>query len=1016
MQSSVGRNANFKVRELACTDGSTVKSARFTDFDFQARKKLRVVKESDLVGDCHIYSSLTVDGPIIATSLDLSTAGQAYIDNIAETMYHLLGWDNTLLKYKFSLLGYDDSVDGRILDLKNNTYTKIEVDVKLSNAYSNAISYYLQSTYTSTPTGNLLTTPCSVIPLGNSFVIPFSSNPSSKSRFLFQGNTPTVGKVLTCISLDGETEWRDVSTSPSVVTSIDTSNGLSTTSSFTVNDTVTHQGFDFLPAVPRATKNTIVAENDSVLSGHFINRQTTRAICYTVDCVNSVGMRLQCVDLTGYSVLELFGGENVTRNSSQLLSATQVIRMDHYGIHIESINPIQFHGEIKVLKKEANYYNADSTVVPASLEIGTSLDPGTLRCYGDATLLSNLLLPQGAASGKVWSCTGSSGAGHWVSPPESTFTVPNAFDELVTFNKGIVCNVHASSPTATFNIPIHSNSLLYCANDYLRIHGGNLSQYTTMRDDVDGVVFDIRKGFSNNEKGFFFETQGNVIMSLYQNVLTIPQLMVGSGDIKSVSTTNQKIPNSYENRVVMTKVTNPLTRYSINYDSFFNYHDQTFIKNYTTDLSPVVASFNFSENTASGLEYYFPIRWRIVYRYMAGMTNNRGDTFFVYSTKFATIHIVRQSTQLIVESFTVTLNTQLKEYRQHKNHGSPGVGENLKFLHFFADSPISFSYSPNSSLPFGIYEIRIDVTLEVRNQGDPVAFVDYNKDLTTITYDPNDYPISNLESGTVISSIVCLIGTQSLSGWSYPYNIYPNGLKYYYFNEEAGQYFPITPSTPYNYYYPIPTPDSIQFSWKSNIYSYPPPEDKYTFIKSLGSNIFLCKGPIQCMGIGTRAGTNQTRIPNFVPLFNADWSDTTNRLRLFIDNQVITTIAPNSSVCDYRLKENILPAGPILDRLASIPMIEYSIKETDTTKKDGNRLGCLAHILQETFPEFPNLVNYEKDSPDHFQSINSPDLVLLLLKGLQEERKERKKDFYYLFMFYFGVLVVFLYFFFILRQ
>jgi hypothetical protein len=272
----------------------------------------------------------------------------------------------------------------------------------------------------------------------------------------------------------------------------------------------------------------------------------------------------------------------------------------------------------------------------------------------------------------------------------------------------------------------------------------------------------------------------------------------------------------------------------------------------------------------------------------------------------------------------------------------------------------------------------------------------------------------------MISSLICLIGTQSLTGWSYPYNIYPFGLKYDTSAHSGGTgalyYYPITATTNYNYYTPTPSPDSIQLTWKSNIYSYPPPEDKYTFIKSLGSNIFLCKGPIQCMGIGTRAGTNQTRIPNFVPLFNADWSDTTNRLRLFIDNQVITTIAPNSSVCDYRLKENVLPAGPILDRLASIPMIEYSIKETDTTKKDGNRLGCLAHVLQETFPEFPNLVNYEKDSPDHFQSINSPDLVLLLLKGLQEERKERKKDSYYLFMFYFGVLVVFLYFFFILRQ
>lgn len=1009
MQSSVGRNANFKVRELACTDGSTVKSARFTDFDFQARKKLKVVKESDLVGDCHIYSSLTVDGPIIATSLDLSTAGQAYIDNIAETMYHLLGWDNTLLKYKFSLLGYDDSVDGRILDLKNNTYTKAEVDVKLSNAYSNAISYYLQSTYTSTPTGNLLTTPCSVIPLGNSFVIPFSSNPSSKSRFLFQGNTPTVGKVLTCISLDGETEWRDVSTTPSVVTSIDTSNGVSTASSFTVNDTVTHQGFDFLPVVPKGTKNDIVAGNDSVVSGHFVSRGTTRAICYTVDCVNSVGMRLQCVDLTGYSVLELFGGENVTRNGSQLLSATQVIRMDHYGIHIESINPIQFHGEIKVLKKEANYYNADSTVVPASLEIGTSLNPGTLRCYGDATLLSNLLLPQGAASGKVWSCTGSSGAGQWVSPPESTLTVPNAFDELVTFNKGIVCNVHASSPTATFNIPIHSNSLLYCANDYLRIHGGNLTQYTTMRDDVDGVVFDIRKGFSNNEKGFFFETQGNVIMSLYQNILTVPQLTVGT-DIKSVPIASQKTYTTYENRIVKTQISNATTWYT-DQSSLGKWDWST--KNFLTDLSPALAFFHYSEDTSFDIRYTFLLRWKIVYEYLQSPATNYPDTQFVYSTKSATIYIVSESSQAIVHSFLIPINTHLRTYTQDKINPLPNLYPNDKFMHYFSDSPLSFLYGANTSLPMGDYSIKMTIAIEVRWFGVGTKYVYYTKNMFSSTYDANDYPFSSLADDAQIHPITCEIATQSVTNWSYDTSI-QMGLRSS--ASPSNPNFPITATTPYNYLSPSPSIDSQQYTWKNDNIFFSTPENKYTFIKYLVSNLILSYGPIQCMGMATRAGTNQTRLTDYYPIFNADWSDTTNRLRLFIDNQVITTIAPNSSVCDYRLKENILPAGPILDRLASIPMIEYSIKETDTTKKDGNRLGCLAHILQETFPEFPNLVNYEKDSPDHFQSINSPDLVLLLLKGLQEERKERKKDSYYLFMFYFGVLVVFLYFFFILRQ
>lgn len=96
----------------------------------------------------------------------------------------------------------------------------------------------------------------------------------------------------------------------------------------------------------------------------------------------------------------------------------------------------------------------------------------------------------------------------------------------------------------------------------------------------------------------------------------------------------------------------------------------------------------------------------------------------------------------------------------------------------------------------------------------------------------------------------------------------------------------------------------------------------------------------------------------------------------------------NFTICDYRIKENIKPAGDVLDRLCKVEMIEYNQKDISIFKNVGNQFGFIAHQVKELFPELPNIVAGEKDALTSEggiqpQTINS-EFTNLYLKAIQE--------------------------------
>jgi hypothetical protein len=93
--------------------------------------------------------------------------------------------------------------------------------------------------------------------------------------------------------------------------------------------------------------------------------------------------------------------------------------------------------------------------------------------------------------------------------------------------------------------------------------------------------------------------------------------------------------------------------------------------------------------------------------------------------------------------------------------------------------------------------------------------------------------------------------------------------------------------------------------------------------------------------------------------FNFSWSNpVASQLSVWIDT---TRLGSMSIFSDYRIKEKIVPARPVLERLCRIKMIEYEFKDIGIFKKCGLSHGFIAHEVQEMFPELNNIIYGEKD-------------------------------------------------------
>jgi hypothetical protein len=146
------------------------------------------------------------------------------------------------------------------------------------------------------------------------------------------------------------------------------------------------------------------------------------------------------------------------------------------------------------------------------------------------------------------------------------------------------------------------------------------------------------------------------------------------------------------------------------------------------------------------------------------------------------------------------------------------------------------------------------------------------------------------------------------------------------------------------------------------------------------SGIRLQGGPI-ILGNGYkgRQGQGGTNIGNTL---NQWWGS--GVLQAWVDS----TNVGNFTLCDYRIKENIQTPSNVLDRLCSVNMYNYEMKDISIFKKNGNHIGFYAHELKDAFPELNNIVEGEKDAVTEEgdiqpQTINA-EFTHLLMKSIQE--------------------------------
>lgn len=146
-----------------------------------------------------------------------------------------------------------------------------------------------------------------------------------------------------------------------------------------------------------------------------------------------------------------------------------------------------------------------------------------------------------------------------------------------------------------------------------------------------------------------------------------------------------------------------------------------------------------------------------------------------------------------------------------------------------------------------------------------------------------------------------------------------------------------------------------------------------TYLQLTPSGLQITGGYFTRTGSAGSFGTN---------VFNNFWTGSV--LQCWIDGVNVG----NYTICDYRIKENITKARPVLERLCKVEMIEYEMKDVGIFKKHGTHHGFIAHQVQELFPELDNIVSGEKDAVNEAGEIQPQSICAefgnLYLSAIQE--------------------------------
>lgn len=955
----VTNNPHFS--SIFFNDGSSLSSARYFD-DVHVRKKLKTGEDASFDKDVSITGKLTVTGQVVFESTSIPDTSKTYVDEQLEILYDLIGWDSTANSWKYSLLENDpdNAVDARLQTLELNYYNKSETDTKILNSSTLALVYYNGSSNKYTD-NEIITysTPCSVIPSTNHFIIPYSTI----TKFIIQNSNYGAGKVLTS-NANGEASWQDPTSTSNTVGSIVTSHGQTTTASFDIKDLATNT-IRFIPSVSHRdylvaqSGDSTMALNSGIMT--IMTEETTRP----------AGIRI-CGKSNGF--IEFYGGSAIeglnptcwlrdTENNYLGSRMGHMFRFDSTAIHLlhEATKSINLYGDVRILLRQTNTpsFNKNTYTINPSLQIGDAINEGSLQLYGNM-ITTNLKITQGAQANYVLT-SDSNGNATW-QPTQAIVTTVTGFSEDVTFDGDIdvAGNVHTeffSSDNGLKITPVQNISTTLAADV--------TTQYRYWGSDP--LVLDNRTYWEKNV------TYYSSLESILIGQITIPPNYHQSVDMI--------IPLFLQHNWCWKKT---------GYGGIakFTYQVDFIVINFTSTLATYTTNLNDPYQLGKFYAEYSRELWTDFaspYDYIEGhdLWCEWINSNYFFLDKIP-VHFKPPINSSAV-TYTISINVKLK-YSSNADVASytRGVQSSL-FTPFHLSTGrkglIHFTAQPNKSF------------LETLDTS-------YGNWLQWRTW--RIKPFSN--TGTVINLADEQPDNKGRHIKVIWYGVYDKQQGSGYYTRKYGGNYVITDyvyTPPPQITSAIPT---INLSKNRNNFNYG--YSKFTQAGVLQvDQLFVnstieIQGTINCLGYTTRQGvgsmTNDElsfrRSPHkeiiYNDIINFYWNGST--VETWINDLLLVTATPN--VSDYRAKENIQKVkGKVLQRIKKLPIYTYQMR--NVAMGLGEHLGIIAHELKEIFPEFTNLVSGEKDAVNShgtqiYQRVNYNEVTILLMKGLQEVKEE----------------------------
>lgn len=91
-----------------------------------------------------------------------------------------------------------------------------------------------------------------------------------------------------------------------------------------------------------------------------------------------------------------------------------------------------------------------------------------------------------------------------------------------------------------------------------------------------------------------------------------------------------------------------------------------------------------------------------------------------------------------------------------------------------------------------------------------------------------------------------------------------------------------------------------------------------------------------------------------------------------------------STISDRRLKENIQPAGSLLEKVKKVGIMSYSYKRDSEGK---THIGYIAQNLEQQFPEFVNTPKTVEGREIKYYTVNYAGMSAVAIKAIQEQQK-----------------------------